>query len=161
MQNDLVTSIALLRNLNQGQRGSPTTEALIDAFVRAGASDIRPVRGNGTVLFDGTAGLPHRAKAWLAPWDDVVFVRGASWVAQTVAGVDDDPRTELTLFDESATVTPQRARRCEIISAGPGFAVVLNDTDGQSDGTPTIERLLARRATSRGIPTLRKVVALF
>jgi len=160
VQNDLVTSIAFFRNLNQGQRESPTTAALIDAFIRAGARDVRPVRGNGTVLFDGAAGLAHLATEWLAPWDDVVFVRDALWVAQTVVGVDDSPRAELTLFDESATVRPQRGRRCEIISSGPGFAVVLNDNDGQSDGTPTIERLLARRATSRGIPTLRKVVAL-
>ena len=157
-----VPSVAFYRNLNQGQRGSPTTVELLEALRDAGALDIRPVRGNGTVLFESAD--PERtaqvSRARLKPWDDVVFVRDSDWLAALLATVELDDRTELTLFSRSATVTAQRGKRCEILSSGPGYALVVNDFPRQSDGTPTVERLLGVPATSRGVPTLRRVVAL-
>jgi len=156
-----MTSVAFFRNLNQGQRGNPTTAALLEALGAAGARDLRPVRGNGTVLF--TSADPEAtaaaARASLAPWDDVVFVRESAWLAELLGAAMPDDRTEITLFDPSVTAPPQRGKRCEIVSSGPGYAVVLNDSARQSDGTPTVERMLGVPATSRGVPTLRRVVA--
>ena len=51
--------------------------------------------------------------------------------------------------------------RCEIVDAGPGWALVRNDVDGQGNATPVLERLTGDRATSRGLPTILRLVARF
>jgi len=157
-----MASIAFFRNLNQGQRGSPTTAELLAALRSAGALDIRPVRGNGTVLFQSAdpEATAQTARDSLAPWGDVVFVRESEWLADVLATVDLDDRTELTLFDPTVSELGQRGTRCSIVHSGAGYAIVINDSAHQSDGTPTVERMIGVRATSRGVPTLRRVVAL-
>ncbi|HEY1529994.1 MAG TPA: DUF1697 domain-containing protein [Galbitalea sp.] len=44
--------IAFFRNLNQGQRNSPITSQLVDAFTASGATAVRAFQTNGTVIFD-------------------------------------------------------------------------------------------------------------
>jgi hypothetical protein len=38
---------------------------------------------------------------------------------------------------------------------------VRNDVDGEGHATPVLERLTGRRATSRGLPTIIRLVARF
>ena len=52
-------------------------------------------------------------------------------------------------------------RRCAVTDHGPGWAIVTNDRDRQSNGTPAIEAALGVRATSRGLPTLVRLVDRF
>ncbi|MEO6942062.1 MAG: hypothetical protein ABI238_01115 [Terrimesophilobacter sp.] len=44
-------SVAFFRNLNQGQRGCPTSATLDGAFAAAGASGIDLFQSDGTVVF--------------------------------------------------------------------------------------------------------------
>lgn len=50
---------------------------------------------------------------------------------------------------------------CTLVDAGPGWTLVHNDVDGQGNATPMLERLTGGRATSRGLPTLVRLVARF
>ncbi|MBB5632576.1 hypothetical protein BKA04_000799 [Cryobacterium mesophilum] len=163
-------SVAFFRNLNQGQRRSPSSVILERAFVNEGATDVLLVQGNGTVVFSAEdvavcirdAAMTVRAAS---DWDDVVFVRPVDWLAELVRGLDSDvpisANTELSLFDEAVAVAgsiPLPGRRCTIIRGGPGYAVCLNDRERESNGTPTLERMLDVRVTSRGLPTLRRLI---
>ena len=154
-----MSHVALFRNLNQGQSGSPTRDALAAAFATEGAGDVRFVRGNGTVVFDGDASLANAVATRLAatsPWHDVVQVRSLDWVRELVDSNAEQSRVEVTFFDESLSVAPPlEARRCRLLEGGAGFAVVLNLVDRVSDGTPLIEKALGVRATSRGVGTLQ------
>jgi hypothetical protein len=156
--------VAFFRNLNQGQRGSPSSQALADALRDAGADRVTLVRGNGTAVFtaDDPVATAQRAAGALSPWADRVFVRDWVWLKQLVGGIDValDGRTEVTLFDdvELNEAIPIRGTGCTIVAAGEGFALVENDEERRSNGTPTVERLLGAPATSRGISTLRRVV---
>jgi uncharacterized protein (DUF1697 family) len=164
--------VALLRSLNQGQNGSPSSSALVEAFERAGAMDVSLFQGNGTVLFH--ASRPHecadaaaRLLAESSPWHDVVRVRGLEWVIHRVAEMEalraPDPRcVELSLFEEgvdAASRLPIAGRRCQVVAGGPGFAVTVNERADESNATPTLERALGVRATSRGLPTLQRLAA--
>jgi uncharacterized protein (DUF1697 family) len=44
--------VALLRNVNHGQRGHPFTEDVLGAFRDAGCADPVCFQSNGTVIFD-------------------------------------------------------------------------------------------------------------
>lgn len=168
--------VAFFRNVNQGQRGHPSTADLVAAFDAAGAPGATPFRSNGTVLFD--ADDPFRAIAGAAAWLDAgsvyhgtIFTRTVDFVAGLVdrhSTGGEAHRRELTIFAEEAEVADSLAalqaasdRRCAIIDHGPGWAVVENDADRQSNGTPTLEAILARPATSRGLPTLIALVDRF
>ena len=157
--------VAFFRNLNQGQRGSPSSQALADALRDAGADRVTLVRGNGTAVFtaDDPVATAQRAAGALSPWADRVFVREGDWILRLLGGIDpaSDPRTELTLFDhmEFGTAPPIRGTGCTIVAAGEGFALVENDEERRSNGTAAVERLLGTPATSRGISTLRRVVS--
>ena len=163
--------VAFFRNLNQGQRNNPTSEQVAAAMSAAGASSIRLVRSNGTVVFEvadvrdatGCADAAAAALAAVSGWSDLVFVRPIEWVAEILTFVnaaEDDPRQlELTVFDE--TLTPDRpltGPRCAVVQSGPGFAIILNEFPRESHGTPTLERALGTKATSRGLATVRMVV---
>ena len=171
---DDVTSVAFFRNLNQGQRGSSSRLALLDAFTRSGASYAETFQVNGTVAF--SADDPARcaeqvaeALAIASPWRDVVFVRQLDRVAEILLQVALEPTVdpgylEVSFFDEEHSVAdllPIAGRRCEVIRGGTGFAITLNEQSNESHATPTVERALATRVTSRGLPTLRRLVARF
>ena len=163
-------SVAFFRNLNQGQRGSPTSAILEGAFAAAGASGVVLFQSNGTVVFfadDPVICVEVAAKAvrGASEWDDVVFVRSLKWIMDLVRDLDsgdqDSGRMELSLFEESSALVstpPIAGRRCTIVSGGTGYALCLNDRDGESNGTPTLERMLGVKVTSRGLPTLRRLI---
>ena len=159
-------SVAFFRNLNQGQRGNPSSAELSAGLKDAGADTVTLVRGNGTAVFVAAdpATTADLAAQTLAPWRDRVFVRDVAWIRRLVGSIDpaSDARTELTLFDEVelGLATPARGVGCAIVSAGVGYAVIENDEERRSNGTPTVERLLGSPATSRGLPTLRRVASL-
>ena len=168
---DCVTYVAFFRNLNQGQRNSPTGAALVEAFVRLGATDVVAFQANGTVTFNAT----HPEECVMetigilaseSPWRDVAFVRSAQSLAAIVNGIeidnDVDPRCgELSFFDESVSVVgrlPIVGRRCKILDGGAGYAVAINERANESNATPTLERAIGSPVTSRGIPTLRRLL---
>jgi uncharacterized protein (DUF1697 family) len=168
---DVVTYVAFFRNLNQGQRNSPTGAALVDAFVRLGATNVAAFQTNGTVTFNSTH--PEQCVVQTieilaagSPWKDVAFVRSLESLAAIVDGVeidsDVDPRRgELSFFDESVSVVdrlPITGRRCQILSGGVGFAVAMNERADESNATPTLERAIGTPVTSRGVPTLRRLL---
>ncbi|MCR2763794.1 hypothetical protein NQ152_09770 [Microbacterium sp. zg.B48] len=41
-----------MRNVNQGQRGHPSTDAILAGFADAGCPDAVTFQSNGTILFD-------------------------------------------------------------------------------------------------------------
>ena len=128
--------VAFVRNLNQGQRGHVTTAELVAAFVEAGCHDPVPFQSNGTVVFEGDA---ERAP--------------------------DAARRELTLHAGNRIVLDATAqaeagrRRCVLLDTGVGWVVSLNARCRESNATPVLERLTGAPATSRGLPTLIRLVA--
>ncbi|MET0859939.1 MAG: DUF1697 domain-containing protein [Microbacterium sp.] len=173
-------SVAFFRNLNQGQRGHLGAADLQHAFAEVGAREVHTFQSNGTVVFeadepDAVGQDVHGRLAARGLFDDVVIVRALAFVEDIVDSFtqfDDVQRHELTLFagdgafertaalPASVTVAATR-RRCAVVAHGPGWALVRNDRDGQSNGTPTIEAAVGSRATSRGLPTLLRLVKRF
>ena len=162
-------SVAFFRNLNQGQRGSPSSTQLLEAFVMAGALDVTPFQTNGSVIFNApdpdscTRTVVDRLVA-TSQWDDVAFARSAEWLSAFVVALGIDAptfaRAELSLFDESASPVgslPLTGTRCVVVSGGQGFALTQNDRDNESNATPTLERSLGIPVTSRGLPTLSRL----
>ena len=163
-------SVAFFRNLNQGQKASPSSTQLLEAFVMAGAQDVTLFQSNGTVIFDApdpdacTQAAVDRLAA-TSPWNDVAFARSAEWLIAFMAGLrSDDPafaRSELSLFEASVSPVdrlPLAGNRCTVVSGGPGFALTENELDKESNATPTLERALGVAVTSRGLPTLSRLV---
>jgi hypothetical protein len=96
-------------------------------------------------------------------WDDVVLVRPLAWLAglglEEVAG-----NAEVTVYDGPAEFPeplPWEPPHGEVtvVSADARHAVVVNHRERRSNGTPVIERRLGVPATSRGIPTLLRLLA--
>ena len=46
-----VHHVAFLRNVNQGQRGHPSTDDILAAFADAGVDDALAFQTNGTIVF--------------------------------------------------------------------------------------------------------------
>lgn len=162
-----MTCVAFFRNLNQGQRGHVTTAQLVDAFVAGGGREVRPVRSNGTVIFE--ADEAERCLAAVleqlhgaSAWGDVGFVRDAAWLAERAGEFPADvapPLVELSLFDgEFAHPLPLAGKGCSVIRAGVGYAITVNDAMGTSQATPTLERALGTPVTSRSASTVRLVL---
>src|SRR4051812_17915980 len=138
-------SVAFFRNLNQGQRGSPSSSQLLEAFDLAGAPGATPFQGNGTVVFDaldpGACTLAVAAAlAAVSSWSDTAFVRRANWLTAFMDDMRLDDaavrRSELSLFDERVTLDgllPIRGTRCVVISGRAGFAVTENERDNESN----------------------------
>ena len=168
--------VAFLRNVNQGQRGQPSTADIVAAFGAAGASDIRTFQSNGTVVCASSTpdDVGDRVPEHLATssgFGALVFTRELVFIEQVVerhAGAADFVRHELTLFapdavpaDEAELARQASKRRCAVVEHGAGWAVVANDADRQSNGTPTIEAAAGTPASSRGLPTLLRLVDRF
>lgn len=168
--------VAFLRNVNQGQRGHPSTADLVDAFRAVGAGEVVAFQSNGTVVFTArdaaaTAVGVRELLATKGVFDDAIEVRSLAFIERIVvdhAGAADGGRRELTMFDAAqrlgeASIVRHEAsrRRCAVIDDGPGWAVVLNDQDRQSNGTPTVQAVIGAPATSRGLPTLSRLVERF
>lgn len=165
--------VAFVRDLNQGQRGHPTTADLLAAFAAAGCREPQAFRSNGTVVFDGDPAAAQDALGLLAARTGTerdVFTLPLDAVAAVVAEHGDRPdtgRRELTLhapvtiaLDEHAAQEAAR-RRCRILQTGPGWAVTVNERDRESNATPVLERITGAPASSRGLPTLTRLVDRF
>ncbi|WP_171013044.1 DUF1697 domain-containing protein [Microbacterium sp. 2FI] len=168
--------VAFLRNVNQGQQGHPSTDDLRRAFAEAGCTEVVPFQSNGTVVFEATdpeqvvadavAALAARSgterEAFRMPMHDVVRL------VEAHSAEPDAQRRELTLHGGSAidlrgaaNVREAARRRCVIAETGEGWAVSINERDHESNATPTLERITGLPATSRGLPTLVRLVARF
>ena len=164
-----MTSVAFFRNLNQGQRGHPSTAQIVEAFQSNGAVDVRPVRSNGTVVFD--AADPERCLAQTLDrlearcgWEGVAFSRDGDWLADRAAELPAGvvpALVELSLFSARHELTsplPMRGKGCSVVAAGHGYAITVNDSPGTSQATPTLERALATPVTSRTASTVHLVL---
>ncbi len=168
--------VAFIRNLNQGQRGHPSSGDVVAAFIAAGALDPIPFQSNGTIVFaaDDPNVVVKAATAMLAADDGVE--RDGFWMPLTevAAIVDahsaapDVARREITLHGggtidvaDPAVVREAAHRRCEVADAGKGWIVSINERDRESNATPLAQRLTGSPATSRGLPTLVRLVDRF
>jgi len=160
--------VAFFRNLNLGQRGSPTTRQVLQAFAEAGATEASSVRVNGTVIFcsSSPAHTRDRACSWLirhSDWSDIAPVRPAGWVrdlADHLASVDGN--VEVSFYDgrhdfpEALPWRPESGR-LTVVRADRRHAIAVNDEPRTSYATPVLERLLGLRVTSRGAATVLAV----
>jgi len=165
--------VALIRNLNQGQRGHASTADLVAAFTDAGCRNPTPFQSNGTVVFEGEACLAADAMSALAARTGVareVFVLELDELVDIVTAhrdADDAARREftahapvtITLDDEAAREAARR--RCVLLETGRGWTIAVDERDRESNATPVIERLTGAPATSRGIPTLARLADRF
>jgi hypothetical protein len=168
--------VAFLRNVNQGQRGHPSTADIVAGFADAGCPDALPFQSNGTVVFDSDEPAEAVASAAEAIAARSGHERDILWIplsdlAAIVAEHEATPEPrgyEFTLHgggtvdaQDPEVVSLAAQYRCTIVDAGPGWALVHNGVAGQGNATPMLERLTGGRATSRGLPTLVRLVARF
>ena len=168
--------VAFLRNVNQGQRGHPATADIMAGFADAGCLDAVPFQSNGTVVFgaDVPAAVADTVFATVAartglerdvfwiPFDDIAAV------VEEHGAMADGGGFECTLHrgdvldpEDPDVVHAASTRRCAIVDAGPGWALVRNDVAGEGHATPTVEHLTGGLASSRGLPTLVRLVSRF
>jgi hypothetical protein len=163
--------VAFFRNLNLGQRGSPTRARLLEAFEAAGADDVVSVRSNGTVAFRSSA--PARTRDLVCSrlightdWCDVAPVRPATWVLALGERLADvEGQVEVSFFDARGDFPvplpwrPDRGR-VTVVAADRRHAVAVDDVPRTSYATPALEQLLGVPVTSRGADTVLRVADL-
>jgi uncharacterized protein (DUF1697 family) len=160
--------VAFFRNLNLGQRGSPTKAQLLDAFAEAGAVDVESFQVNGTIVFGSTSPVRTRDQACAllgerTDWGDVAPVRSAAWIlrlADRLAAIEGN--AEVSFYDarhDFRVPLPWRPEtgRLTVVHADRRHAIAVNDRPRTSYATPTLERLLGVRVTSRGASTLLRL----
>ncbi|MFC3623322.1 DUF1697 domain-containing protein [Microbacterium aurantiacum] len=167
--------VAFLRNVNQGQRGQPTTDDIRGAFDDAGCRDIRTFQSNGTVLFDADDPASVVQVAEVAVAVRSGHAREIFWIPLArLAEIAEIPHAdtpglyEVTLHDggtitaDSGEIADQAGRRrCALVASGDGWALVRNDVAQQGNATPLIETLTGGRASSRGLPTVIRLIDRF
>ena len=157
--------VAFFRNLNLGQRGSPTKAQLLEAFADAGAREVESFQVNGTVIFSSSSPVRTSARAcsWLirhTDWCDVAPVRSRTWIGDLVSRLEQvEGNAEVALFDtrrEFPEPLPWRpiTGRLTVVAADRRHAIAVNDEPRRSYATPTLERLLGVAVTSRGAGTM-------
>ena len=168
--------VAFFRNVNQGQRGQPSTDDLLSAFADAGCTGAASFQSNGTIVF--TDASPERvlsrvqaAMTESTGTEREVFGMPLSKIASLVDDhslAEDAARRELTLHrggsidvDDPSVVGAAAHRRCRMIAAGEGWTIASNERDRESNATPVVELLTGGPATSRGLPTLIRLVDRF
>jgi len=162
------TSVAFFRNLNVGQRRSPTRDQLLDAFAAEGATDVLSHQSNGTVAFSAPADPQGLADAVaerlpsVCDYADLAVVRSVEWLRDL--GLDGVPDgCELTLFDgpspfpEPLPWDPGRGD-VTVLAADHLHAIVQNHVERRSNGTPVVEWRLGVPATSRGVGTVQRLL---
>jgi uncharacterized protein (DUF1697 family) len=171
------TAVAFFRNLNLGQGWAPRRPQLEGAFVDVGASGVRSVRSNGTVVFEHPA--PMRAAAQvraaldaLTGYGDLVVVRRALWLLDLVRRADDldlpdDVPVEVAFFDARPPfpLTPPWTSldgRLRVLAGDHRHAVTsFHDPSGRgSNATVVLQEVTGVRVTSRGLDTVRRVADL-
>jgi hypothetical protein len=162
--------VAFFRNLNLGQRGSPTKAQLLEAFAVAGAQDVESFQVNGTVLFSTSspARTRDRACSWLirhTHWCDVAMVRARGSIGELARRLEEvEGNAEVAFFDtrrEFPEPLPWRPEtgRLTVVVADRRHAIAVNDEERRSFATPTLERLLGVPVTSRGAGTILRLAA--
>jgi len=160
--------VAFFRNLNHGQRGSPTRDELVAAFAAAHATEVTPFQSNGTVIFRASEAsrVVDLVRATLAErtgWSDAAPVRRASWVRDLVDHVGDvAEHAEISFYDDHRDFPeplPWRPEsgRVTVVQADRLHAVSTNDEPRTSYATPALEALLGISVTSRGLSTMQKL----
>ena len=161
-------SVAFFRNLNLGQRNSPTRAQLLAAVADAGGAAAWSFQGNGTVVLEAAdpQAVADEAATRLTPlcgYDDVAIVRDLGWLrglGLEALGGD----VELTVFDgpdpfpEPLPWVPERGD-VTVLRADARHALVLNHLARRSAGTRVVEHRLGVRATSRGTGTVLRLLA--
>lgn len=163
-------AIALFRNLNLGQAGTPRSRELVDLFGRHGADDARSVRSNGTIVLraEDPVAVAERVRARVvatSSWSDVVILREAAWMealASRLLGCA--PTTEVAFYDAPVAfpkALPWRPDRGRITveHADERHAVCVDDEPRTSFATRVLERLLDVPVTSRGAETVVRTAA--
>ncbi|MGZ8803806.1 MAG: DUF1697 domain-containing protein [Microbacterium sp.] len=168
--------VALLRNLNQGQRSHPSADDLLAAFADAGADDAVAFQSNGTIVFSADdpqlVGIAVEGSlSARSGGDHQVFCIPLTEVAAIVrihSAEADAGRRELTLhragvidIEDPEVVRAAERVRCAIADAGEGWIVTINQRERESNATPVAERLTGAPATSRGLPTLVRLIDRF
>jgi hypothetical protein len=160
--------VAFFRNLNLGQRGSPTRDQLLAAFAAAGAADVSSFQVNGTVVFGSSAPVRVVAAACSqvsrqTGWDDIAPVRPARWVLDLVDATRDvGDHAEVSFYDlrsDFPASPPWRPEsgRVTVVRADRRHAVSVDDLPRTSYATPALESLLGLRVTSRGLSTIQRL----
>ncbi|MET0998725.1 MAG: DUF1697 domain-containing protein [Marmoricola sp.] len=165
------SSVAFFRNLNLGQRRSrsPTRPQLLDAFAGAGATAAVSFQTNGTVIFESgrrsAQRVANEAVALLTPvcgYDDMVIARPVDWLR--ALDLDDVPdHAEVSFFDgpdpfpEALPWRPDRGG-VTVIRADHRHAVTVDDRERSSGATWVLEARLGVPVTSRGVPTMRRLL---
>jgi uncharacterized protein (DUF1697 family) len=170
--------VAFFRALNLGHRGSPTRPVLEDAFTEAGATLVRTVQTNGTVVFSasdpaGVVGRVRQTLARAAAYEHPVLVRPASWVVRAVEGFpdyDDVPgvhRACVTLHDApeppDIEVPWTNASGLLVVlrtTADHTCSVVRASSGAAADPNSHLERLLGVPATTRTLGTFDRVCSV-
>lgn len=168
--------VAFLRNVNQGQVGHPTTSDIRDAFAAAGHPDAVTFQSNGTVIFesedpDSVADTVITTLSSRAGIERDCFSIPLADIAEIVdvhAPAPDIAHRELTLHHAGTIdITDEAVRRtaadleCTIIDADDGWIVTLNHRDRGGNGTRIAEVITGDLASSRGLPTLIRLVNRF
>ncbi|MBA8802248.1 hypothetical protein FB382_000539 [Nocardioides ginsengisegetis] len=173
----MATAVAFFRNLNLGQGWAPNRTQLEDAFAATGATGVRSVRSNGTVVLTHPA--PARAAREvrtrlreLTGYDDVVVVRRAAWLRELVRhtlalGLPEDVPVEVAFFDAGRVLpvplpwTSPDGRLRIVAGDGRHAVTTFHDDSGRgSNATVVLQDLTGVRVTSRGLDTVRRVVDL-
>lgn len=165
--------VAFLRNVNQGQRGHPSTADVVAAFDGAGAVEVATFQSNGTIVFTSDNPMTVLDTAITILAAESGMFREGFWmplpevaaIADAHSATPDAARRELTLhaggvvdIADAEVVREAAHRRCEIVDAGDGWFVSVNERHRESNATPVAERLTGSPATSRGLPTLVRLV---
>jgi uncharacterized protein (DUF1697 family) len=160
--------VAFFRNLNLGQRGSPSRDQLLAAFADAHATEVSPFQVNGTVVFRASEAtrvvdLVCASLSREVGWLDIAPVRRATWVRELVDHVGDvGDNAEISLYDDTRDFPeplpwrPERGR-VTVVRADRMHAVAVNDEPRTSYATPELEGLLGIKVTSRSLSTMRKL----
>jgi len=167
----VAATVAFFRNFNLGQGSSPTRTQLLDAFAEVGVRDAWSFQVNGTVVLEAPEGRPAQALldevvALLLPvcgYDDLALARPLPWLAGLGLGrVEGD--AEVSFFDgpspfpEDLPWIPPRGD-LTVVRADERHAVSINDLHRRSNATRVLEHRLGVPVTSRGVPTLLRLLA--
>lgn len=168
--------VALMRNVNQGPRGHPSTTDILAGFADAGCHGATTFQSNGTIVFDSdqptdAVALAAEAIAARSGHDREIRWTPLADVLALVAqhgGIDEPRRMEFTLHggsvidpDDPEVTRLASEHRCAIVDSGRGWALIRNDVQGEGHATPVVERLTGTRATSRGLPTMIRLAARY
>lgn len=173
--------VAFLRNVNLGQRHSPTRAQLEAAYLQAGAGAAASIMSNGTVVFTAAGGpearaISERARVILGTvcgMREPIFVSGLGRLARLAAEAPfataaaegaaapcisfftPTPRPRLTLPLSSPNGD------CVVFRLSAGLALSLTRTVRGKTGypTPVLEHALRRPVTTRAWATLLRVIA--